>query len=153
MEKSIIKGESDNLEECYKILMNSELSKIYFSNKDPRKMISRGLENEDIFVVLNDEKKCIGFILFEIDGTFGKYPYLHMIVIDKDFQGKGIGKALISYFENVIAASYDKVFLMVGDFNKRAKKLYEKLNYEVIGTFPDFYIDGINEYLMMKYNK
>lgn len=133
--------------------MNSELSEIYFSNKDPRKMISRGLENEDIFVVLNDEKKCIGFILFEIDGTFGKYPYLHMIVIDKDFQGKGIGKALISYFENVIAASYDKVFLMVGDFNKRAKKLYKKLNYEVIGTFPDFYIDGINEYLMMKYNK
>ena len=128
LENQIIMGTLKHLEECYKMLIDSELGKVYFSNKNSYRMISRGLENEEILVVVNEENKCIGFIWFEINGTFGKYPYLHMIIIDKKFQGKGIGKALINYFENVVTVNYDKVFLMVGDFNTRAKSLYEKLN-------------------------
>lgn len=39
---------------------------------------------------------------------------------------------------------------MVADFNQRAKKLYESLNYKEVGLLPDFVIDGVDEYLMMK---
>ncbi|WP_243277881.1 GNAT family N-acetyltransferase [Clostridium yunnanense] len=42
------------------------------------------------------------------------------------------------------------IFLMVADFNKDAKKLYEKMGYEQVGIIPSFYRKGINEHLMMK---
>lgn len=150
LKNQIMMGKPEHLEGCYRILMDSELGKVYFSNKSPYKAISRALENEEIHVALSEENKCIGFIWYRINGTFDKYPYLHMIVVDKKFQSKGIGKTLIYYFENVITVNYDKVFLMVGVLNERARRLYEKLNYKVVGAFSDFYIDGVEEYLMMK---
>ena len=73
-----------------------------------------------------------------------------MIIVEEKYRGKGIGKELINHFERVIAADYDKVFLMVGDFNKRAKNLYEHLGYKEVGVIPNFYKDGVNEYLMYK---
>ncbi|WP_236660226.1 GNAT family N-acetyltransferase [Isachenkonia alkalipeptolytica] len=149
----IVPGSPKDLHACCKILENSELGRIYFFDKDPGRMLSKALNNEEIYVVLDDQNNCIGFILFELKGTFGKYPYLHMIVVEREFRGKGIGRELIYYFENVIAAEYDKVFLLVGDFNKRAKELYRQLGYEEIGILSDFYRKGVNEYLMGKYKK
>lgn len=153
MKHTIVPGKPENLHACCKMLENSDLGKIYFTDKCPRRMLAKGLEKEEIYVVLDDGKNCVGFILFELNGTFGKYPYLHMIVIDRDFRGKGIGKTLISYFENMITADYNKVFLLVGDFNKRGKDFYQQLGYEVIGELPDFYASDVTEYLMGKFQK
>lgn len=57
---------------------------------------------------------------------------------------------LINYFENVLCEGYEKIFLMVGDFNLWAKKLYEELGYKEAGIIVDFYQKGIAEHLMMK---
>ena len=130
--------------------MNSKLGEIYFSDKDPAQFLAKAIDSREISVAINNENQTIGFIWAELNGTFGKYPYLHLIVVVDNYRGKGIGQKLISYFEDVITADYDKVFLMVADFNKRAKKLYENLNYKEVGLIPDFVIDGVDEYLMMK---
>lgn len=140
----------ENLEACYEILINSKLGEIYFSDKDPAKLLARAIDSQEISIAINNEDKVVGFIWAELDGTFGKYPYLHLIVVDLNYQGQGIGHKLISYFEDVITADYNKVFLLVADFNQRAKKLYESLNYKEVGLLPDFVIDGVDEYLMMK---
>ncbi len=151
MEYSIVLGKQENLHACCKMLEKSELGKIYFTDKCPRRMLSKGLENEEVYVVVNEQKKCIGFILFELNGTFGKYPNLRFIVVEEEFQGKGIGSSLLSYFEKEVTGDYDKIFLLVGDFNERAKALYQKLDYEEIGRLPDFYTAGVTEYLMGKH--
>lgn len=151
MKNVIVPGKSEDMHACCKILEKSELGKVYFSDKSPRRMLSKALEKGEIYVALDDQRKCIGFIFFELRGTFGKYPYLHMIVVDENFRGKGIGKELIRYFEDVITEDYDKVFLLVGDFNKRAKTLYQKLGYEKLGVLSNFYTQGVQEYLMGKY--
>jgi len=140
----------ESLEACYKMLMNSKLGEIYFSERDPAKFLARAIDSQEISVAINNENQTIGFIWVELNGTFGKYPYLHLIVVADNYRGQGIGQKLISYFEDVITADYNKVFLMVADFNQRAKKLYESLNYKEVGLLPDFVIDGVDEYLMMK---
>lgn len=150
MESQIVIGKQDHTEECYKMLMETNIGKIYFTDKDSYRRIVVGIENKEIYVALNEEHKCIGFIWVVINAAFGLYPYLQLIIIDKCYQRKGIGKKLINYFENVVSEDYDKVFLMVSCFNKQAKKLYENLNYKFIGILANFYIDGIDEYLMMK---
>ena len=143
-------GTLEHLNPCVSILMDSKLGEVYFTNKNLHRILSRGFENNEIYVALDSTNQCVGFLWSEINGTFGVYPYLHMLTVDKQHRQKGIGKQMISYFENEIAKSYGKVFLMVGDFNERAKKLYENLDYKVIGVLPSFYKAGVNEYLMMK---
>lgn len=147
---SILKAKLEHLDQCCKTLANSEIGKIYFIGKDIGKILLRAIEKEEIYVAESEEGVYQGFIWVELFGVFGKYPYLHIIAIDEKFRGNGVGRYLIKYFEDVIAKNSDKVFLMVGDFNNRAKELYVKLGYREIGRLPDFYIEGVNEQLMMK---
>ncbi|QNO14164.1 GNAT family N-acetyltransferase [Alkalicella caledoniensis] len=150
MIKVIELAKNQHLDNCYRILMQSQLGEVYFADKSPMKMMQKGIENKEIYVCLNQQDEILGFLWVELSGTFDKYPYLHMIVIDENVRGKGIGKKLLSHFEEVITSDYDKVFLMVGDFNKRAKRLYEELDYKVVGMIPNFYKEGVTEYLMYK---
>lgn len=149
MNLEIIKLNADYLDKCNKILLESNLGQIYFSNKNTYNILKRGMEEDEMFVVLC-KNECAGFIWVDMDGALGKYPYLHLIVVDEKYRNMGIGKYLMDYFENEIARDYDKLFLIVADFNTDAKRLYEKLGYQFIGTIPDFYKKGINEYLMIK---
>lgn len=150
MNFKIVKGKKGNLKECCEILIDSEIGKIYFIEKNLTKIINNALENEEIYVAVDEKNKCLGFIWYTLDGAFQKFPYLHVITIERNFRGKGIGKELINYFEDIICEKFEKIFLMVGDFNFRAKKLYEELGYKEIGMIPDFYKKGVNEHLMMK---
>lgn len=146
----ITTGNLDHLEQCHQLLTDSELGKVYFLQKNPYRMLSRALADQEIFVAKSGEEQCIGFLWVEVNGTFGKYPYLHMLVVDRKFQGQGIGKQLMVYLEEVISTGYSKIFLLVGDFNRGAREFYSKLGYQSIGLLPDFYIPGVNEYLLMK---
>lgn len=150
MNYEIVKGKQENLKECCEILIDSEIGRVYFAEKNITRIISNALESEEIYVAVNGNNKCLGFIWYALDGAFQKFPYLHVIIIEKSFRGYGIGKELINYFEEIVCERYEKVFLMVGDFNLRANKLYEKLGYKEIGVIPSFYKEGVNEHLMMK---
>ncbi len=54
------------------------------------------------------------------------------------------------YLEDAISTGYSKIFLLVGDFNHGAREFYSKRGYQSIGLLPDFYVPGVNEYLLMK---
>ncbi|GKU24925.1 GNAT family N-acetyltransferase [Clostridium folliculivorans] len=150
MDVVIKKGEIENLEDCYEALINSEIGEAYFESFDARKILLSGLKNKEIDVAIDILGKCVGFIWYERYGTFGIHTYLHIIAVRQEFRGKGIGKKLIKQFEENIFKKDSMIFLMVADFNKDAKKLYEKIGYEQVGIIPSFYRKGINEHLMMK---
>jgi ribosomal protein S18 acetylase RimI-like enzyme len=150
MDINIIKGEAANLEDCYEALMKSDIGRAYFSNLDARKILIRGLENNEIDVVVDKNEGCIGFLWNERRGAFGTHTYLHMIAIKEEFRGMGVGKRLIAHFEENTFKNDNIIFLMVADFNTDARKLYEAIGYKLIGIIPGFYREGIDEYLMMK---
>jgi ribosomal protein S18 acetylase RimI-like enzyme len=56
----------------------------------------------------------------------------------------------MEYFEKVVSEGCSKVFLVVADFNPRAKQLYQRIGYKEVGKIPNLYKNGITEYLMMK---
>ena len=146
------KGKEIYLAQLVEIFMDTPLAAIYFKDKSPENIIARGLKNGQVFVAL-DEEKCVGFLLFEEQGTFGKYPYLHVLVVAEKYRQEGIGKQLINYYEEVLVEDYDKYFLMVGSYNEGAKRLYERLGYKPLCLLSDFYIDGIDEWLMIKHKE
>ena len=140
------------IDSCVEILQNSDLGKAYFSDhKKAADMLAYAVARKNVYVALNENENCLGFIYYMTNGVFGSYPYLHIIAVKEGYRSCGIGKQLMKYFEdNATDSSSAKYFLTVDDFNPRAKILYENLGYKCVGELPDFYKKWINCFLMMK---
>ncbi|MGI5979248.1 MAG: GNAT family N-acetyltransferase [Oscillospiraceae bacterium] len=150
MDIRIEKGSPEYINDCEEALLNSELGRMYFSREgSSRNAILEGLEQGTLYIALTDSD-CAGFIYYLPKGAFHNFPYLHIISIKEEYRGKGIGKKLISFLEDLVFVDANKIFLVVADFNPDAKRLYEKIGYRQIGEIPSLYRKGITEYLMMK---
>ena len=151
MNISITKAQMRYLEDCTVALLNSKLGQEYFaSDEKARSAIIEGIAKEEIFVAIDEGGECLGFIWFILMGAFHSFPYLHIIAVKEALRGLGIGKKLISFFEETVFTECSKVFLVVADFNPEAKRLYESLLYLQVGEIPGLYKEGVTEYLMMK---
>lgn len=150
MISNIIHAEYKHLNDCVLALENSELARVYFSEENKAKnAIAEGISKDEILVALDNKGICLGFIWFIANGTFHGFPYLHIIAIKEEHRNLGLGNELLNYFETKIAQS-SKVFLVVADFNPKAKKLYERCGYVEVGAIPNLYKNGVTEFLMMK---
>jgi len=150
MNIKIIKAGISYINDCEEALVNSEIGKRYFSKEgSAKKHLEEGFSKKEIYVALEDNK-CLGFVWVIENGIFHSFPYIHIIAVKEESRGKGIGKILLNFVEKVYFEKYSKLFLVVGDFNPQAKRLYEKLGYSLIGDIKDLYRDGITESLMMK---
>ncbi|WP_041703336.1 GNAT family N-acetyltransferase [Lachnoclostridium phytofermentans] len=144
------KGTVENLDDCVKAMENSTMCTSYFPSEESRKKaVMEGIDRGTLYVVLCNGE-CAGFAYFILEGAFHAYHYLHLIAIKEEYRGKGIGKKLLEFIEDILFKTKDKIFLLVGDYNSGAKIFYEKLGYQYIGTIPSLYRKGIDEYLMMK---
>jgi ribosomal protein S18 acetylase RimI-like enzyme len=127
------------------------LGRIYFPEEEKAwTALLEGLKKQELSVVFNDNNEFIGFYWLISQGAFHSFPYLHIIAVKEEYRGRGLGKEILQYIEAQVFAEHSKLFLVVADFNPRAKKLYEKLGYKEAGVIPDLYKAGVTEYLMMK---
>lgn len=144
------KGTIEYLDSCIKAMENSTLCTSYFQSEESKKnAVMEGINRGTLYVVLCSGE-CAGFAYFIPEGAFHAYHYLHLIAIREEYRGKGIGKKLLEFIEDMLFKTRDKIFLLVGDYNPDAKIFYEKLGYKYLGTIPSLYRKGIDEYLMMK---
>jgi ribosomal protein S18 acetylase RimI-like enzyme len=151
MEISITKGSIEYLDACEEALVNSELGIRYFSeNGSARRALEKGFAKKEIYVALDADNNCLGFLWFILNGIFHAFPYLHIIAIKQESRKQGIGKQLLKFFEDTCFSDYSKLFLVVADFNLDARLLYESIGYIEVGTIPSLYREGITEHLMMK---
>lgn len=88
----------DNLVE---ILQNSDLGKAYFSDYEKAtNMLTYAVGQKNVYVALEENEKCLGFIYYMTNGVFGSYPYLHIVAVKEEYRSYGIGRQLIKYFED-----------------------------------------------------
>ncbi|MDF2543425.1 MAG: acetyltransferase [Herbinix sp.] len=147
----IVKAKEKYMEECKSALQNSELGRVYFSQENKAmEAIKEGIRKDEMLVALNDEDEFMGFLWYILNGAFHSFPYLHIIAVNEKYRSKGIGSYLLEYFEKEVIKNQTKIFLVVADFNPRAKQLYEKVGYKEVGVLPSLYKSGVTEYLMMK---
>ncbi|SHJ12681.1 Ribosomal protein S18 acetylase RimI [Clostridium cavendishii DSM 21758] len=154
MKITIVQGSIEYINDCEDALVNSELGIRYFSEKESaRNALKEGFAKKEIYIAMDGDQNCKGFIWFILDGIFHSFPYLHIIAVNKESRNQGIGKELLKFFEDRCFKDYSKLFLVVADFNPEAKILYEKIGYVQVGEIPSLYRHGITEYLMMKSRK
>jgi len=150
MDITIIKGSINYLDDCEDALVNSELGGRYFSEKgSARKSLEEGFSKNEIYVAV-DNNNCKGFIWVILNGIFHSFPYIHIVAVKSENRGQGIGEVLLRFVEEEYFSNYSKLFLVVADFNPKAKRLYERIGYSEIGEIPDLYRKGISECLMIK---
>lgn len=138
--------------DCLLCIKHSELWDIYFkSNTSAENNIKEMITKKQIYVALNKNDKCIGFMGVINNGCFREFSYLSLIAVKKRYRRKGIGKELINKFEEIGFKKADKVFLLVSNFNKKAQLLYKKSGYKKVGKIPDLFKIGVSEHLLVKY--
>jgi ribosomal-protein-alanine N-acetyltransferase len=89
-----------------------------------------------------------GFIILNMRGAF--IGYIQTVCVDAAARDRGVGTRLVRFAEQRIFAEVPNVFLCVSSFNPRARKLYERLGYELVGELKDYLIRGQSEILMRK---
>lgn len=101
----------------------------------------------EIYVAM-DGDDVRGFICLMMTGAL--VGYIRIICIDPGYRGHGLGTQLVAFAEDRIFRESPNVWLFVTSFNTRARALYERLGYEVIGEVPDYIVRGCSEILMRK---
>jgi ribosomal protein S18 acetylase RimI-like enzyme len=151
MQVHMVKAEYKHLADCKIALVESKLGEVYFPEEEKAvNALNDGLSKGEIFIALNNENECLGFIWFIMNGAFHSYPHLHIVAVKKEFRNLGIGKKLINFFEEATSENKTKLFLVVADFNPDAKRLYQNIGYKEVGIIPNLYKQGVTEFLMMK---
>jgi len=89
-----------------------------------------------------------GFIILVLQGAF--VGYIQVVCVAADARGSGIGSKLVHFAEERIFRDFPNVFLCVSSINPRAKQLYERLGYTLVGELDDYLVRGHSEFLMRK---
>jgi ribosomal protein S18 acetylase RimI-like enzyme len=123
------------------------------SSSEPWITLGRGFDatlkvvrNPDREVYVDDALR--GFIILNMKGPFA--GYIQTICVAPDARSTGLGSELIAFAEERIFRETPNVFLCVSSFNTRARALYERLGYALVGEIPDYLIRGASELLMRK---
>ena len=103
----------------------------------------------DVYVATPaDTPAVLGFVVIEMRGTF--IGYIRTIAVREDWRGRGLGTRLLGFAESRILRVQPNVFMLVSSFNPRARALYQRLGYEVIGELRDYIVRGHSEWLLRK---
>src|SRR5512139_1396731 len=95
------------------------------------------------------EGRIVGFISGDPRRHEG-HTIIVTIAVDPDYQRRGIGERLMREVETRSPRSVPRLQLMVRTSNRPALHLYRKLNYTIVETWPRYYEDGEDAYVMEK---
>jgi ribosomal-protein-alanine N-acetyltransferase len=94
-----------------------------------------------------DGSRIVGFIAGD-PRRHEEHTIITTIGVDPDYQRRGIGERLLREVE--ARSTFPRLLLMVRQSNLPALSLYRKLNYAIVETWPRYYEDGEDAYLMEK---
>lgn len=138
------------------LLFESDIGKKYYPNVTILIDTLNKAYVADCIYVIYSSNEIIGILWFKNDGAFYIYPYLHMLYIKESARRKGYGKELLDFLEDYVLNKDEKrklknkIFLVVGMWNKSAYKFYENSGYTEIGIVPSLFRKNVDEFLMIK---
>lgn len=138
-------GEADA---CARMMATSEPWITLRRTYDESLEILRDASREVYVAVRVDTADVLGFVIVNMRGAF--VGYLQTVAVREDSRGRGLGSRLIAFAERRIFRDSPNVFLCVSSFNERARALYERLGYRLVGELSDYIVQGQSEWLLRK---
>lgn len=97
------------------------------------------------FILAESDDKLIGYICFGLNPCTKSSYDVYWIVVDKEFQGMGMGKKLLSACESIIRElGGKKIYIETSmkDSYISQRKFYENCKYIIQAVLNDFYDDN-----------
>lgn len=126
------------------------------ASTDPWRKLGRSFEQCLAAVQNRDREVYVAYEGDELRGLAvllmrGALPgYIGVVAATADARSRGVGSALLDHVEARIFTSSPNAFLSVSSFNERARALYERRGYVLVGPMRDYFIRGYDELLMRK---
>jgi len=138
----------DEAEACARLMAASEPWITLRRDYDDSLEILRDASREVYVAARVDAKEVVGFVIVSMRGAF--VGYVQTVAVRDDWRGRGLGSRLIAFAERRIFRDTPNVFICVSSFNDRARALYERLGYQVVGELRDYVVQGHSEWLLRK---
>jgi ribosomal protein S18 acetylase RimI-like enzyme len=98
--------------------------------------------------VATQDGEVLGFVLLNMRGAF--VGYIQSVCVAPEARNQGLGSRLITHAETRIFRETPNAFICASSFNPNARRLYERLGYQVVGTLTDYILPGYDEVLLRK---
>ncbi|MCS7199038.1 MAG: ribosomal protein S18-alanine N-acetyltransferase [Caldimicrobium sp.] len=88
-------------------------------------------------LLLRLHSQPLGYALYRRQEREGE---LLRLAIKPDYQGKGLGKYLLSeLFKRLISEGVERLYLEVSEVNQRGLKFYERMGFKLLGKRENYY--------------
>jgi [ribosomal protein S18]-alanine N-acetyltransferase len=95
-----------------------------------------------------DARGVTGFVIIDMRGLMR--GYIQTVCVRADRRGEGVGSRLVRFAEDRIFRESPNVFICVSSFNPDARRLYERLGFEQVGTLRELIVPGHDELVLRK---
>jgi ribosomal protein S18 acetylase RimI-like enzyme len=95
-----------------------------------------------------DARGVAGFVIIDMRGLMR--GYIQTVCVRGDRRGEGVGSRLVRFAEDRIFRESPNVFICVSSFNPDARRLYERLGFEQVGTLRELIVPGHDELVLRK---
>ena len=97
---------------------------------------------------IRDASGVAGFVVVDMRGLLR--GYVQILCVRADCRRRGLGSTLLRWAEDRIFRDSPNVFICVSSFNAGARRLYERLGFELVGTLRELLVPGHDELLFRK---
>jgi ribosomal protein S18 acetylase RimI-like enzyme len=97
---------------------------------------------------IRDANGVAAFVVIDMRGLLR--GYVQILCVRTDCRQRGLGSALLRWAEERIFRDSPNVFICVSSFNAGARRLYERLGFELVGTLRELVVPGHDELLLRK---
>ncbi|HEY2854840.1 MAG TPA: N-acetyltransferase [Gemmatimonadaceae bacterium] len=133
---------------CARIMATSEPWLTLRRSYDAALEAVRDATREVYIATSEDTNEIVGFVILNMRGAF--VGYIQSVAVRDDWRGRGLGSQLIAFAEARIFREVPNAFILVSSFNDRARSLYMRLGYQVVGELRDYIVPGHSEWLLRK---
>lgn len=106
--------------------------------------------DELAYVALDDAGELVGYVQFRLGGTFALSGYIRTLAVRSDRHGRGLGRELLAFAEELILARGPNVFLLCSAANAGARAFYAAAGYEQVGELTSYVLEGQTEVIFRK---
>jgi len=101
-------------------------------NHISKEILKRKIERDEI-LIMEISETCVGWLRYNL--FWDEIPFMNMLYLIEEHRGKGYGKLLVKYWENMLLDKGFKIFLTSTLATEEAQHFYRKLGYTDIGGF------------------
>lgn len=108
--------------------------------------------NDYIIHTAKKDRHLTGYICYGQTPLARAVFDMYWLVVDKAFQGQGIGRQLIEFMEEQLSAEARMIMIETSSRKpyERARNLYRAMGYELVSQVNDFYDYGDNKLIFSK---